>query len=422
MDVEANFVPHYLNMDSMQVMVEQGVKPVLFADEMHGDIFDYSLNYFLTSGFKQAVPRKLLEDEFPQFFKKFEWPEEEVVITVLVDKLKEKYKRAQAQDILRSAGSQVMEDPDAAVQYLLGEAARVQFETSTQQRLEVYSANFANRVDTYSDRAISGDYREGGIPICWPEVTAETFGLKKKELAVLVAFANTGKSWFCCQMVLNAALAGYKVYFPSLENNMEMTLWRLDCLLTGVPYREYERGQLNTPDIQKLRDKIEIATGLEDRLVIDTPSTRDERTVSELYMRAKFMGADLLVGDQLSWLTPRNSYRGDLTKEMAEVINDVADMTRETGVASLWAAQFNREAMKSKKGAGGLENIALSSQIEQLVDWAFSLSATKDIREDNGMVFSIIKARRSRLAQWLCEWRLDGATNLRIRGEYDPEG
>lgn len=398
-------------------MVDIGVKPHLFADEDIANIFEYSVEYCMRSGFRVAPTKELLEDEFAFFFKRRQWPDEDdYILSVLVDKLKEKYRRAQATTLLREIAAQVQDDPNGAIQKAVNEFTRVQFETSDAQRLEVFSENYEARLDAYNDRVLA-DYR-GGIPLGWPEVTEETFGISPGELAVFAGQPNVGKSWAACQIALRAAQAGHRVYFASLENTHDMTMWRLDCLCAAVPYKKYERGGLVDTEIARLREAQEQVREMGDRLVVDSPNTVDERSAFELYSRARYYGADLFVGDQLSWVTPRSYFQGDRTKQMAEVIQDIKSLTKESKMASVWSAQFNREAAKSSRGPQ-MHQIALTSQIEQICDWVFALSATEDQRADDAMVLRIIKARRSRLVGFLLDWELEMATRFTVREMLD---
>ena len=131
-----------------------------------------------------------------------------------------------------------------------------------------------------------------------------------------------------------------------------------------------------------------------------------------------------MVGDQLSWITTEKNYGTNSnfqTLQMAEVITDVASINREMGMASVWLAQFNREATKSKKGRGGLAQIGLTSQIEQIVDWAFGIGATKEMKQQEALVLDILKSRRSDLKSYMMSFELREQTSLKIVREYDEE-
>ena len=132
----------------------------------------------------------------------------------------------------------------------------------------------------------------------------------------------------------------------------------------------------------------------------------------------------MFVGDQLSWLSSAKNYGTNAnfqSQEMAEAINDVASLTREMKMSSVWLAQFNRESKKSTNKRGGLEHIGLSSQVEQIVDWAFGISATDQMKQSENLVVEILKTRRSDLKSWLMDFNLKNSTNLSVNREYDDE-
>jgi replicative DNA helicase len=422
-DLELSFLPHYTTPESMKVIVQSGLRSDLFFDENHRKMFEFSLDYYVRSHFEKVVTQDLLRDEFSYWFQKYEWPDEEYLILTLIDKIKERYRRVQIQEAVRSTSQLVMEDPEQALLQGLGEFARIQYETSTKNRTQVYTEGYDQRVAEYFDRVLQVQelVEPRGFFLGWPQVTEDTYGIKRSEIGVVVAFANMGKSWALSQIALQAAVDGTKVYFASLENSRELTQMRLDCLFTGIPYRAYERGRLDSEQVAALKRGREEIDKIKDNLIIDSPTKKTERTVQELYNRAKFADAELFVGDQLSWVTPVGNYWGDKQKtmEMTESIEMAADITKEMGMASVWACQFNRQSMYLHKGRGGLEHIGLTSAIEQIVDWAFSLSCTKEMRANESMIFEIIKSRRSELKAWLMKWALKDRTELRVRHVYN---
>ena len=229
-------------------------------------------------------------------------------------------------------------------------------------------------------------------------------------------------SWIGSVIALEAARRKNKVYFASLELRKELTLMRLDCLASGVPYSRYERGQLTPGELKRLKEAREEIMEFGEYLLIDSPSKKNERSVLELYSKAKQWGADLIVGDQLSWVTNGKDF-GSVsnfqTLAMAEVINDVASTNREMGMASVWLAQFNREGMKNKKGRGALHNIGLSSQVEQIVDMAFAIGATPEMKRSEVLVMEIMKSRRSDLKSWMLDFQLKEHTSIGIAREYE---
>lgn len=422
MDIEKSFVPHFTKLDNVKIIWDKGVRPEHFFDDGVRELFEYTLEYYLKSEFRQTVDRDFLETKFPDYFVKNAWPEEEYLALVLIDELMTKYRRATTQNVLLKAASELEKDPEAGISLALNNLTKIQNDTSTRERIEIYGDGYERRSNDYVENALNRTHEKRGIYLGWDELDNHTYGIQKGELAVVVGIPNVGKSWIGATIAIEAARRKNKVYFASLELRKELTLMRLDCLVSGVPYTRYERGELTPNELKRLKEAREEVMEFGEYLLIDSPSRQSERTVLELYSKAKHWGADLMVGDQLSWITTEKNYGSQSnfqSLQMAEVITDVASINREMGMASIWLAQFNREATKSKKGRGGLAQIGLSSNIEQIVDFAFGIGATKEMKSSEALVIDILKSRRSDLKSWMMSFELREQTSLKIVREFE---
>jgi len=422
MDIEKSLVRHFAKLESFNVIWDKGVRSEHFFDESVRELFDYSIDYYVRSEFKQTVDQDFLETKFDDYFARNEWPEEEYLVGVLIEELMTKYRKASTQSALLKAANALEEDPEVGINMALNSLARIQSDTSTRERIEIYGDGYDRRVNEYMDEVSNPTKDKKGIYLGWDALNDHMYGIQKGELAVVVGIPNVGKSWVGSVIALEAARRKTKVYFASLELRKELTLMRLDCLVSGVPYARYERGQLTPNELKRLKEAREEVMEFGEYLLIDSPSRKSERGVMELYSKAKHWGADLMVGDQLSWISNEKSYgtaSNFQSLQMAEVITDVASTNREMGMASVWLAQFNREAMKNKKGRGGLAQIGLSSTIEQIVDMAIGIGATKEMKQQEALVMDILKSRRSDLKSWMMGFELKDRTSLQVVREYE---
>jgi len=422
MDIEKSLVRHFANLDSFNEIWNKGIRSDHFFDDGVRELFEYSLDYYIRSEFKQTVDQDFLETKFADYFARNEWPEEEYLVGVLIEEMMTKYRKATTQNVLLKAATALEADPEAGIALALSSLSKIQNDTSTRERLEVYGDGYDRRVNNYLEEVANPTKDKKGIYLGWDELNDHMYGIQKGELAVVVGIPNVGKSWVGSVIALEAARRKNKVYFASLELRKELTLMRLDCLASGVPYSRYERGQLTPNELRRLKEAREEIMEFGEYLMIDSPARKNERSVLELYSKAKHWGADMIVGDQLSWVTTEKSY-GQASNvqslQMAEVITDIASTNREMGMASVWLAQFNREAMKNKKGRGGLGNIGLSSQIEQIVDMAIGIGATREMKQQEALVMDIMKSRRSDLKSWMMGFELKDRTKLSIVREYE---
>jgi len=88
-------------------------------------------------------------------------------------------------------------------------------------------------------------------------------------------------------------------------------------------------------------------------------------------------------------------------------------------LASIWLVQFNRDSQNKSKQRGGLNHIALSSQIEQNVSIAIGISATQEMMKQEVKVFEILKSRRSGNKSYLMEYAMDEKTSIEVIKELD---
>lgn len=424
MDLERSFVPHFIDLESMKYIWDKGVRKEHFLDMAVQELFGYSVDYYVKSEFKKTVTFELLEIKFPDYFNNNIVPSEIYLPSVLVDELITKYRRVTTQNALLKAASALEENPEQGISMALSSLTKIQTDTSTRERIEIYGNSYESRINNYIDTSLDRlqNWDKKGIYFGWPEVNDHMYGIQKGELAVIVGAPNMGKSWVGFKVALEAARKKNRVYLASLELRKDLTLMRLDCLMSGVPYSRYERGQLTNDELKRLKEAREEIEEFGEYLLVDSPTRKSERTVMEVYTKAKQWGADLVVGDQLSWLSTEKSYgtaTNFQTLQMAEVITDVASINREMGMASVWLAQFNREVSRSTKGRGGLAQIGLTSQIEQIVDWAFGIGATREMKQQEVLILDILKSRRSDYKSWMIEFGLKDRTKLEIVREFN---
>jgi replicative DNA helicase len=422
MDIEKSLVKHFVNLESFNEIWNKGIRSEHFFDPGVRELFEYSLDYYIRSEFKQTVTQDFLQTKFDDYFMRNEWQEETYLVNVLIEEIVTKYRKATTQSVLLKAATALESDPEEGISIALNSLSKIQSDTSTRERIEIYGEGYDRRINDYIDEVANPTKDRRGIYLGWDALNDHMYGIQKGELAVVVGIPNVGKSWVGSVMALEAARRKNRVYFASLELRKELTLMRLDCLASGVPYSRYERGQLTPNELKRLKEAREEIMEFGEYLLIDSPSKKSERSVLELYSKAKHWGADLMVGDQLSWISNEKNFGSASnfqTLQMAEVITDIASTNREMGMASVWLAQFNREAMKSKKGRGGLANIGLSSQIEQIVDIAIGIGATTEMKRQEALVMDIMKSRRSDLKSWMMGFELKDRTNLSIVREYE---
>ena len=219
MDIEQSLVKHFAKLESFDKIWKEGVRAEHFFDEGVKELFTYALDYYVKSEFHKSVTIELLEAKFPYYFNYNKLPEEEYLVGVLIDELKTKYRKVTTQNALLKAASELDKDPEKGISMALGSLSKIQNETSTRERIEVYGSSYERRVNDYVDSSLDRlqNWNKKGIYLGWEEVNDHMYGIQKGELGVVVGVPNVGKSWFGSVIALEAARRKNKVYFASLE-------------------------------------------------------------------------------------------------------------------------------------------------------------------------------------------------------------
>jgi len=418
LNYERQLIPHLSDLESMKYAMDDGLKSELFSTTDLQKMVEFSIQYYLDSKLKYAVPRKVLEAEFEEYFILKGYPEDEILINLVMEKIKNSYRAKQIKETLREAADTLRNEdsPEETLSNLIDDLSVIRMQSSTSNRLEIYGEKIDARIESYYDRAIAHSHGETiGYPLGWPELTEETGGIKATELAILGGFAGMGKSWSVEKMALATAEGGVRTYLASLENTKEATLNRLDCIVSGVPYREWERGQLDQGQLADMKDARDKILSM-DNLIIDTPDNIEEMTLFDLYHRALYFDAKVFVGDQLTWVhNPKRFKEENPYLRLGDTVRSIATVTRAMGMASIWAHQLNRESQKGKARKVQLQHMAGAAEVERFSDWVFGLTATEDMKMQEKRVLQIIKARRGRDGlNYLMKWQLSGETAIEV--------
>lgn len=395
---------------------DAGLRREVFEDPRHVEVFDFVLDYWFREGMEAAPTRDVLLHEFPGLDL---LPVDESQ-TWLTEKLKERYTTNQVQELLRSAARLSTSDPMASLEELYTGAWAAKQVTATRDNRVDLATNIEARRRRYSDR-VTDQRRLVGAPLGLVEIDAHTRGTLPGEVTLVAAYTKTGKSFMLVNSGVHSRRLGYTPCIQSIEQPVPEFEDRVDCLASGVGYGRMQHGRLTMQDMDRLhRSQEELAEF--GPLHLERPE-QGERTVINLVNRARQIGADYLIVDQLSWMEPTREYR-DRRDAYKELIYDLKNEVSRPGgeIPCLIAAQYNRQSVANRNERGGMQNIANSADIEQTIDTAFGLWRNRETRANNSMIIDILGARRCDNKSWMLEWRLDTESVIRVREEIEEEG
>lgn len=410
MDIEKALLGALSTPEDIKVAKGEGLNPGIFADPHHADVVEFIFNYWKASGLTLAPTPEVLEEQFGEHV---ETEESDESLVWLVERLKKRYQANRVQDILRKGAETALEDPDSTVEELYRDLWEVRQNVSSHHNRVDMSENVADRREAYQQRLA---FSAQAAPIGFPEVDEFTGGIRPGEIVTVAGYAKQGKSWALVNAAVEARKQGYTPYVATLELDVQTFSERIDAVFSGIGYSKLSRGHMTPADFDRLHAAQEEMASL-GPLYVENP-VPEERTADHLISRARQLGCDYVIIDQLSWIRPVRKHRDrrDAYLEVLEALKLSAGSVSEGPLPVLLAVQFNREA--GPKGRGNMSQMANAADIEQIADAMFGLYRTEEMRADDALVLDMLGTRRGDLRSWLLHWELDSRTDFHVRGEY----
>lgn len=400
---------------------EMGIRREVFEDPVNGFAFQFMVDYWKDAQMEAAPTFTVMDAEYPQLQL---MREVEETTDWLVEWIKNRYSSRRVQTIVRDVMKLTVQEPVAALEKMWHDA----YEAS-QNNVPRYSrVDMTQTVDARRERYSRDVHTRqmAGVGVGLDELDHHTRGILPGELCAAAAYTKTGKSWLLANAFVAAHRRGLRPLFFSLEMGVPEIEDRIDAIYSGVSYQRLSQRELDFDDHAVLRRaQDDAAAG--SPMWIERPQ-RGERTVKHMVSRARQLGADFLIIDQLSFIDAERDYSGDSALRMkhGDVIFELKDeISRESAgkIPCLLAVQLNRQAAAAGGGRGELYNFANSSMVEQTVDIALGLWRNTEMRANNAMGLDIMGSRRCDTRSWTLAWHLTDRTEIRVREEYiDPGG
>jgi replicative DNA helicase len=426
-DIEHKILSKMLYPKEIQKAFEMGLRAPAFEDPTCRGAYDWMVEYWENNTMTMAPTDVIMETEFPTL--KLDDKVEEST-EWLIEALQQRYLTNQVQDAIRGAAKTLNADPKATTtnlwQALHGISESV---VPRLARSDMFNAEERDRRYLARREVING-----GVPygLQAPEgvitLDQHTHGMLPGELAVVAAFTKVGKSFFLCKSVAEAHKAGYNPILFTLEMSIKEMEDRVDAFYSGVSCSQLADGSMMPQHEDLLRESREALRSTDRPLRIERPQ-RGERTVKYMVNRARQVGADYILIDQLSFMdpSPGRNYAGDnsgMRMKHGDITFDLKDeIARESAgaIPCMLAVQMNRDTQRSGDGRGALHTLANSSFIEQTADIVLGLWRNQDMRISNLMGVDILGSRRSDKKSWMLHWRLSDRTQVEIQREYEDD-
>lgn len=374
-----------------------------------GEILDFSLEYI--AEYKEPPTPEMLEYEFEGV----EFREPKSTVEWVVEKLRERYQRNQAKEVLKKASRMVQADPQGAVETALTGLTKVQVQTAS-RNIEMDSEDFGFAVERYKNRVLSGSF--AGVTFGYAEMDEVLGGMRRGNLVYTIGRPKRYKSW---QLLKSAVENQFHETnpVPSVFFTLEMTLDemfdRYACMVAQVPYGKFMRGHLSTDELQQFTDAQEEFKELSENRITFMHPPRGQRTVQHLRQLALEKGAGVVYIDQLKFIESLRKHE-NRWQEVEYVNEDLKDAAEDFPI--MVAAQFNREAASMTEMAD-LSKIGLSDSIGQTADMLLGLYANKEMLQNNTIEYGVIDARNFQIARWHLRVEVGSRSDFSVERRLD---
>lgn len=207
-----------------------------------------------------------------------------------------------------------------------------------------------------------------GLPTGFVDFDRRTSGLQKEDLVIVAARPAMGKTAFCLNLAMNAALKGEaKVAVFSLEMSASQLCMRLMGSSARVSISKLRNGRLEPEEWARVADAVAELSQAE--LYID-----DSGDLNVFQIRAKLKrlqrerGLDLVIIDYMQLMSTTGSSAQNRTQEVSEISRGLKILAKELKVPVIALSQLSRAAEHRSEHRPQLADLRESGSIEQDAD------------------------------------------------------
>lgn len=247
-------------------------------------------------------------------------------------------------------------------------------------------------------RLLNGNSLVGGITTGQKELDQELTpwkGWGRKELSILMGPPKSGKTAALVTFGVNAATAGFKVFYASCEVSDVILGERADSNISGVPLRQLHQ---NEPAVAKAVTDWAAAPGTGEFVVQSFPIRQLKVSALKRILKkyqAQGTDFDLIIVDYGDILSPERIYE-DKRFGLAEIFQDLRGLATEMNAAVLTATQTNREGTK-KASRNVTEGTDVAEDYEKVrtADVLITINATPDDKQNGEVVLYFSEMRNA---------------------------
>jgi replicative DNA helicase len=333
-DIESTVLTKAFTTGKLEDLIAKEIEPDHFADELHGEIFEFAQDFF---HHHQATPSmEVVSTEFPNFKPKIS----KDPLSYHLDKFIEVVTYRRAVDLIRGYHEDIDDRSQWADLPLRAmEMARELIDAVPGSQIEKLS-DAQKRRDEYYLRKKQGI--EHGILLGIPSFDEVTFGTQPYELVVFGGKPGAGKSTMLVYAAVSAYLRGRTVYLATMENTAEQTIRKIDTMLAEdqIRYSALKSCSLTKKEEEAWDKILERAASERHKHDIYVQGTLKNASVEKIAADQMKYKPDLVVVDYLELMKTRTKMEG--WQSIQENGRGLKQTARLTNVPCYVATQLNR--------------------------------------------------------------------------------
>lgn len=275
-------------------------------------------------------------------------------------------------DLIRIGGeiATAAPDPSAPASDHLGTAEALLFALAETGSRERPVATFAEALDDAVEQARAAFARDGkltGITTGLVDLDQKLGGLHPSDLLILAGRPSMGKTALALNIAINAAKAGARVFFPSLEMSKGQLGLRALADFSDVSGDRLRKGMVR-------RDELEIVEDARDHFrslpihIDDTGGIHIAKLCARARRQHRKTGLDLIVVDYLQLITTDAGKGGNRVQEVSQITGALKALAKELNVPVLALSQLSRQVEAREDKRPMLSDLRESGSIEQDAD------------------------------------------------------
>lgn len=199
------------------------------------------------------------QDAIQETFKNLDLPRPVEALTDLIGKVSGGHTMRAVERALDAYESEAsIDDAVTALTSLLTELNQVQETNSSKNDVRWRDVALDEIREDLTN--ISNNDGVTGLPYPWPVMNEHTGGIQPGDFIVLWALPKSKKTWIGLYMAVHLFMLGYRVLIYSKEMSWKNIRRRVSCIISGVDYARFKRGELTESELARVMRAAEVTT------------------------------------------------------------------------------------------------------------------------------------------------------------------